>query len=350
MSRYVWWASVLVGTVLAVVLARLFPGTPWLFLARAAVATVLLSLLCHLLAGPPGLRIAADPPVGLHGEEVGIGLTFRTRVPGCVRLDVRGFGRTFSARQWVGPGMSSATLVLDRLPRGEHWIQARMTYEDPFGLLARRRTDGARLRLAVRPRTVDVDPRGLLALAQSLSAGARRVEGAREPAGARPYLPGDRLSHIHWPQTARTGAVQVRETWTRGLASFRIVLDTDPASYRRAEAFEVAVSVAGSLALSALARGGQIAFEAGGDRVPEREASPSLIIGILTRVALGSRPFSGEGGRGVAIVVTGGRGDVTAGGETVAIAVESTPRPEILSVPSLSALVHLGSRERWAAR
>jgi uncharacterized protein (DUF58 family) len=42
--------------------------------------------------------------------------------------------------------------------------------------------------------------------------GAVGAEQREEPRGVRPYAPGDRFNHVHWPASAHTGGLMIRET------------------------------------------------------------------------------------------------------------------------------------------
>lgn len=65
--------------------------------------------------------------------------------------------------------------------------------------------------------------------------------------GVREYSYGDRLSRIHWNATARTGTLKSKEFEKESLPKTIIFLDRQAKSYRKADQFELAVSVAASL-------------------------------------------------------------------------------------------------------
>ncbi|WP_028595924.1 DUF58 domain-containing protein [Paenibacillus assamensis] len=66
--------------------------------------------------------------------------------------------------------------------------------------------------------------------------------------GIREYVPGDRLSRIHWNATARTGELKSKQYEFEGIPRLIIVLDCAAEAYDSEEQFELAVSVAASLA------------------------------------------------------------------------------------------------------
>ena len=68
----------------------------------------------------------------------------------------------------------------------------------------------------------------------------------------RDYTPGDDRRSIHWRTTARVGKLMVRQFEETMRSHLLIVLSVDPASYRDAVDFELAVSCAASLAYASL--------------------------------------------------------------------------------------------------
>lgn len=65
--------------------------------------------------------------------------------------------------------------------------------------------------------------------------------------GVREYSYGDRLSRIHWNATARTGTLKSKEFEKESLPKTIVFLERRQNSYKSAEQFELAVSVAASL-------------------------------------------------------------------------------------------------------
>lgn len=65
----------------------------------------------------------------------------------------------------------------------------------------------------------------------------------------REYVSGDDSRTIHWPSSAKTGQLIVREFEETKLSNMLILLDTDSSSYRDTEDFELAVRVTTSIAL-----------------------------------------------------------------------------------------------------
>lgn len=335
--------------VLAAAARGYLPGAIWTVMPVFVLAALVAVGVCHLLAGRATVSLRADPPQGLQGSSMLLLASYRLPLPGEVSVVFDAFGRTLTGRADDASGVISGDFA--RIPRGEHWIKVSLHYRDPLGFAERRRVTDDEVRLAVRPATIDADPAYVLAASRQFTGGGRRREGLHDPAGARPYQPGDRLARVHWPQTARTGEVQVRESWSRPALSHRIVLDTATGSYEDPAGFELAVSIAGSLALSALRRGGRVALRAGEEEIGARDAAPGRILDLLTRV----NPGDFDSLRGVedgdAIVVTGGRflRERVAGASLVIVS-EASTRRGALSLPTLEALAQLASQRRWSAQ
>lgn len=149
--------------------------------------------------------------------------------------------------------------------------------DDVFGLAHRTLNTGHASELYVRPRAV-----GLPEIAASL---ARSVDGPQSDTtmegtlafhALRDYVPGDELRHVHWRATAHAGKLVVKQHVDTAHASLAVVLDLavavgdgadrtrrrrlasagaeDPLPVGVAEAFEVAVDCAASVAAIAAAQ------------------------------------------------------------------------------------------------
>ncbi len=69
----------------------------------------------------------------------------------------------------------------------------------------------------------------------------------------REYTPGDDLRHVHWRSTARAGEVLVRQYEETRRSRFVVGLSTHPDDYSDPDEFELAVSIAASFGMHALA-------------------------------------------------------------------------------------------------
>ncbi|MDR2895265.1 MAG: DUF58 domain-containing protein [Propionibacteriaceae bacterium] len=125
---------------------------------------------------------------------------------------------------------------------------------DPLGLLRRDVSWAAVQELFVHPDTV--------VLGSAATGFIRDLEGVPTDTlsssdiafhALREYVMGDDLRHIHWKTTARVGKYMVRQFEETRRSHLVVCLSTDPADYASADDFELAVSVAASLAQQTLA-------------------------------------------------------------------------------------------------
>lgn len=109
---------------------------------------------------------------------------------------------------------------------------------------------------------------------------------AHDLEGLRPYVPGDRLTHVHWPTLARGGVPLVRHFVTEGADRLRLLLDLgDPA------AEEQVVEVAAGLGVAAARQGAGVdVWTTGGEHwsVPPGPGAPSALLRALATAGRGS--------------------------------------------------------------
>lgn len=131
---------------------------------------------------------------------------------------------------------------------------------DPFWLAVGRwrdeRDDRRPPSVTVHPKVYDlVGPQGAVRVVESESL-LRRI--ATDPMAGfvsmREYVPGDDPRLIHWPTTARTGTLMIREHVEVRRPEFTVVLDTGADAGTPAD-FEEMVDVAATLAVHALGQG-----------------------------------------------------------------------------------------------
>jgi hypothetical protein len=146
------------------------------------------------------------------------------------------------------------TVPLPSLPRGAH-VVGPVTYEktDPLGLVSRRFETGGSVELLVSPRVTDLSvfAGGLThdldgATSRQLSMSDLAFHALRE------YVPGDDLRHVHWRSSAKAGELLVRQYHETHRGHVTVLVDDARAAYRRTPDFELAVSVAASIALRAV--------------------------------------------------------------------------------------------------
>jgi uncharacterized protein (DUF58 family) len=155
------------------------------------------------------------------------------------------------------------------LRRGRYRFQTtECSTRDIFGLFEHQGKFTEKKDLQVFPRTVELKDWRMLRRSQRgvfqhtfTSLWARettQIDGVRE------YIHGDRMSRIHWNATAKTGQWKSKEFEREALPRIVILLDCNMASYRSADSFELAVSVAASLLELVIRQGMPLGFVSAG--------------------------------------------------------------------------------------
>jgi uncharacterized protein (DUF58 family) len=143
---------------------------------------------------------------------------------------------------------------------------------DPFGFFEASASVGHGLTLVVYPRREPI-PRWRLqarSLEGSRSTPVRTQQTTPLATSVRPYAPGDGFNRIHWPSTARTGEIQVKEFDLEQTADVWIVLDLQRAAQVGAGddgTVEVGVRAAAVVAERALEENRSVALTTTGSRV-----------------------------------------------------------------------------------
>ena len=143
---------------------------------------------------------------------------------------------------------------------------------DPFGFFEASASVGHGLTLVVYPR-IEPIPRWRLqavSLEGSRSTPVRTQQTTPLATTVRPYAPGDGFNRIHWPSTARTGEIQVKEFDLEQTADVWIILDLQQATQVGAGddgTVEVGVRVAAAVAERAIEENRAVALTTTGSRV-----------------------------------------------------------------------------------
>ncbi|HEY7666812.1 MAG TPA: DUF58 domain-containing protein [Actinomycetota bacterium] len=128
----------------------------------------------------------------------------------------------------------------------------------PFGVAERRRSAPAPAPCLVLPK---VWPLGALAFVDAAATTERALHsaprrgGGPEFLGVREYRSGDSMRHVHWPSTARTGTVMVREFEEERTRRIAIVVDTVADAGDAWTPLDACCAAAASIALAAAADG-----------------------------------------------------------------------------------------------
>jgi uncharacterized protein (DUF58 family) len=172
---------------------------------------------------------------------------------------------------------------------------ARSIQGDPLGLVRRVVAWNAPVPLYVHPRTERLE--GLVnGLIRDLEG---RSTNDLSPSDVsfhtlRDYVIGDDRRHVHWRSSARLGKLVVRQFVDTRRSVLGVVLATEQGDYASDEEFELAVSAAGSITLSALAEEQELIFLAGPTLIPAH--TPNGILDHLAGVEReGSAPEPQQG-------------------------------------------------------
>lgn len=214
--------------------------------------------------------LAFDRPRASEGDEVGVRLTLRNRLPWAAwGLAVRGGSDDAGgpvAAVAAAPGRRAAVCRWTFAParRGVYpQAAARLTTGFPFGLWETSRPLAVEAPLVVWPRTFPVGPIPPVG-------GGRQVEGnvsrsrvgtGGDVLGVRPYRRGDSPRRVHWGQSAKHDRLVVCELESNARPVIQIVLDADPRVHAGAgpdSSREWAVRIAASFARGWLDDGAQV--------------------------------------------------------------------------------------------
>jgi uncharacterized protein (DUF58 family) len=159
---------------------------------------------------------------------------------------------------------------------------------DPFWLTIGTRRTSQTSAVLIHPKVYDlIGPQGAVRTVESESILRRATADPMSGfVSMREYVPGDDPRMIHWPTSARTGTLMVREHVEVRRPQFTVVLDT-AMSVGTAEDFEELVDVAASLAIHAIRTGLDVVVRTT-DRThagrPIPIAAESMVLDLLTPV------------------------------------------------------------------
>ncbi|MCL6517988.1 DUF58 domain-containing protein [Alicyclobacillus sp.] len=194
------------------------------------------------------------------------------------------------------------TYRIPKLPRGVHTLTGvSVEAGDLFGLVTRHRHVNVHDEVVVYPQVVPVqgwtghrpEERGMQ------QATRRRSEESSNVIGVRDYTPGDRLSRVHWPATARRGVLQAKEFELHVTGQMAFLPDLSRGSFAAGDrsAFELEMVIAASLIkhVSDLKRPYSALFHREGLTVLGPGVDEALLLRCLYELALakpeGAVPF-----------------------------------------------------------
>jgi len=160
-----------------------------------------------------------------------------------------------------GRGRHAGSYLLFDVPRGRHrFAPVRLSISDPFGLAEAGLALEEQQALVVYPRLTELER-------LFFDGGAGPEHGRRlllqRPVGfeihsVRDYQQGESLRRVHWPSTARRGALMVKELEDSPRDEVAVLLDGDAAAVAGSppnSSFDAAVRAAGSILLAQMRRG-----------------------------------------------------------------------------------------------
>lgn len=134
----------------------------------------------------------------------------------------------------------------------------------------------------------------------------------------REYQAGDDLRHVHWTSTARMQALMIRQFEQTRRSHLVVALATDPAAYADSDEFELAVSIAGSIGITALRDGKTLSTVTAAGALPSK--STTMLLDALSGIDCAAKTASLERasrsiasvapGASVVILVTGSAGEM----------------------------------------
>jgi uncharacterized protein (DUF58 family) len=319
------WGLVLLAASGGVV-AALTGWVEFLVLCVTAAVVLGLGLLFVVVPSPSAVDLRVVPDRVTVGDSVRVELTMRPRAIPVLHPEVEvlvgqrqravRFGIVTPAswhRRATGydGGREHLDLKADR--RGVHLMgPVTRIRSDPPGCFRRRRSWPEVVELYVRPEVAMLD---------QLDAGRiSDLDGvvSDRPAPSdlafhtlREYVPGDDLRHVHWRSSAKADQLLVRQFVETRRSQATVVVDDGAAAYATEDDFELAVSVAASVALRAVQDQSEVSLACGNHRI--RSDDVDTLLDETCRFDTGGHDLvgttlqAGSGGANLAVLITGGR-------------------------------------------
>ncbi len=311
------------GGLMAVAIGRVFGIVELFVIGTALIAAVALAVAVVRLA-PPNLGVVrwAHPAILTVGDTGRVDLLIHNRsLRRSPRVELtEPVGANSTAHMVIAPLRHTEEVTAGyRVPATRRGVlqlgPAILERTDALGLASNARLGADRAELVVAPQTFDLamPSLGSGVLGRHLLALSQRV-GPGEFHSLRDYVPGDEPRTIHWRASARSEELKVRQHEAQGVRRCIVVLDRSSEAFSPElldidpDAFERAVSIAGSLVLAAHQFGLTARFVTGGGvdlRGPEvATGCLRLLAPIEIGPAIDEIERDPGEGLGLAIVVT----------------------------------------------
>lgn len=251
------WA--LLGAGLAIIVLWYLLGDPELLLTGAFLGLVSLLALAYVRLHVPNISLGRrlGSTTVHNGDTTTVTMMIRNRGSKPLRHltvtdEVRGLGLAEFEVAALMPGESaSASYRVTCRPRGVYEVgPASAKATDPLGLAELSGQPGPVDRIVVYP-TVEKLNGFPMTRGQDPAVNASRPEhsqrGGEDFYTLREYQRGDDLRRIHWPSSAKTDELMIRQLETPWQSRALVLLDVRESVYESADAFETAVSGAASV-------------------------------------------------------------------------------------------------------
>jgi uncharacterized protein (DUF58 family) len=251
------WA--LLGAGLALVVLWWLLGDVELLLAGSFLILAQLAALAYVRLHRPELRVTRrlGSSAVHNGDTVQVTLDLRNPGRRTIRNlsivdEVESLGTAHFEVSGIEPGVgAAATYRVMCRPRGIYRVgPVQSISSDPLGLAELPAPDGPIDQLIVYP-TVERLTGFPIVRGQDPSMAAARPEhaqrGGEDFYTLREYQRGDDLRRVHWPSSAKTDELMIRQLETPWQSRALVLLDVRPSVYESADAFETAVSGAASV-------------------------------------------------------------------------------------------------------
>lgn len=251
------WA--LLGAGLALALLWYLFGDPELLLTGVFTLAASLLALAYIRFHRPSLAIGRrlGSAVVHNGDTTTITLVLENRGDRTIRRltvedEVSQLGLAGFELASLGPGeVATATYRVTCRPRGVYKVgPALASSADPLGLAEMQSPGKVTDRIVVYPTVEDLSGFPIVrgrdqALHASRPEHSQR--GGEDFYTLREYQRGDDLRRVHWPYSAKTEDLMIRQLETPWQSRALVLLDVRPSVYESADAFETAVSGAASV-------------------------------------------------------------------------------------------------------
>lgn len=278
----VGWA-VGASVLLAALVSYLWGWVEAFFIACAGAGALLIAIIWVIVPSPhkvsirlPRQRIVAGQTA--VGEITAENTSDRRARSGLIELPIASSALQFLVPPLGGREIWSEVFSVVTHRRGVVTVgPARALRADPLGLIRRIGTWSKPVILYVHPKTIRIpfDATGIHADIEGVTTAKLSSSDVAFHA-LRDYVPGDDRRNVHWPMSAHTGRLVVRQFEETRRSHHLIILDTRLGQWSDRDSFENAVSVAASLAVADMAASRNVSLSTVTDWVTTTAATRML--------------------------------------------------------------------------